>query len=92
MDTSFVLLELELAAVHKTQKKRKKNWPISSHLDLKLVNNAYGMWMRMILNKPTKTDGIKKHLQMRTLFMNDILYYESLYIYLRLDLNKHTRF
>lgn len=22
--------------------------------------------------------------------MNDILYYESLYIYLRLDLNKHT--
>ena len=27
---------------------------------------------------------------MRTIFMNDILYYESLYIYLRLDLNKHT--
>ena len=38
-----------LAAVHKThkKKKRKENRPISSHLDLKVVNNAYGIWMRM---------------------------------------------
>ena len=37
-------------AVHKTQQKKeklKKNRLISSHLDLKLVNNAYGMWIRM---------------------------------------------
>ena len=35
-------------AVLKTQKKKKKeNRLISSHLDLKLVNNAYGMWIRM---------------------------------------------
>ena len=36
-----------LAAVHKTHKKKKKkrkeNLPISSHLDLKVVNNAYGI-------------------------------------------------
>ena len=30
-----------------------------------------------------------KQLEMRTLFMSDILYFVSLYIYLRMDLNKH---
>ena len=30
-----------------------------------------------------------KQLEMRTLFMSDILYFVSLYIYLLMDLNKH---
>ena len=33
--------------------------------------------------------ALLKLLQIRTLFMNDILQYVSLYIYLPLDLNKH---
>ena len=53
-----------LAAVHKThkEKKRKENRPISSHLYLKVVNNAYGIWMRMGKNKPAKNHGITKAL------------------------------
>ena len=48
MHISLVLKELKLAAVHKMYKKKKeKNQPISSHPNLKQLNNAYGMWMRM---------------------------------------------
>ena len=49
MHISLVLKELKLAAVHKTHnnKKKGKNRPISRHLNLKQLNNAYGMWMRM---------------------------------------------
>ena len=34
--------------------------------------------------------ALLKQLQMRTLFMNDTLNHASLYVYLRMDLNKHT--
>ena len=37
MHISLVLKELKLAAVHKTH----------NNLNLKQLNNAYGMWMRM---------------------------------------------
>ena len=60
MHISLVLMELKLAASIK--RKKKKNRPISSHLDLKLLTNAYGMWMRMSWNKPTTIHGIAKAL------------------------------
>ena len=37
-----------------------------------------------------KIMALLKHLQKRTFVMNDILYNASLYVYMRLDLNKHT--
>ena len=61
MHISLVLMELKLAASIK-RKKKTKNRPISSHLDLKLLTNAYGMWMRMSRNKQTKIYGIAKAL------------------------------
>ena len=53
-----------LRSIKRTKKKkeRKENRPISSHLDLKLVNNAYGIWMRMSKSKPAKNHGITKAL------------------------------
>ena len=47
--------------------------------------------MKMRRNKPAKDHCIiLKHWEMRTLFMNNSLWYVSLYIYLHLDLNKQT--
>ena len=37
-----------------------------------------------------KIMALLKHLQKRTFVMNDILYNVSLYVNMRLDLNKHT--
>ena len=52
-----------LRSIKRTKKKeRKENRPISSHLDLKLVNNANRIWMRMSKNKPAKNHGITKAL------------------------------
>ena len=81
------------AAVHKTHKKQKKKerkigqYPAILTLKWSITRMEYKWeWVRINLLKIT---ALLKLLQIRTLFMNDILQYVSLYIYLPLDLNKH---
>ena len=88
MDITLVLMELELAAVHKTQRKEKRKigqYPaiLTSYWSIRRTE-CRCEWVKINL---LKIVAILKHLQMRH-FMNDILYYVFLYIYLRLDLNK----
>ena len=62
MDISLVHWLRSIKRTKKKKKERKENRPISSHLDLKLVNNANRIWMRMSKNKPAKNHGITKAL------------------------------
>ena len=65
---SLVLMELELAVVHKTQKKKRRKigqYPVI--LTLNWLNESLYIYLRLDLNKHT---GLEKHFQM-TVFLSE---------------------